>query len=68
MFFFFFFAVLGPHLQHMEIPRLGVKGELQLPAYTIAHGSLTHRVRPGMEPASSWILVGFITTEPTPVY
>ena len=35
--------------------------------YTIAHGnagSLTHWVRPGIEPASSWILVGFITTEP----
>ena len=34
--------------------------------YTIAHnnaGSLTHWVRPGMEPASSWILVGFVTTE-----
>ena len=27
---------LGPHLQHMEVPRLGVKLELQLPAYTTA--------------------------------
>ena len=27
-------------------------------------GSLTHWVRPGMEPASSWILVRFVTTEP----
>ena len=34
--FFFFFAFLGPHLQHMEIPRLGVQLELQLPAYTTA--------------------------------
>ena len=25
---------LGPHLWHMEIPRLGVESELQLPAYT----------------------------------
>ena len=25
---------------------------------------LTHYVRPGFEPASSWILVGFVTTEP----
>ena len=35
--------------------------------YTIAHGntrSLTHWERPGIEPASSWILVGLITTEP----
>ena len=27
-------------------------------------GSLTHWERPGTEPISSWILVGFITTEP----
>ena len=25
---------LGPHLWHMEVPKLGVKLELQLPAYT----------------------------------
>ena len=29
---------LGPHLQHVEVPRLGVKLELQLPAYTAAIG------------------------------
>jgi len=33
---FFFFSFLGPHLQHMEVPGLGVKLELQLPAYTTA--------------------------------
>ena len=33
-FFFFFFSFLGPHLQHMDVPRLGVKSELQLSAYT----------------------------------
>ena len=27
---------LGQHPRHMEVPRLGVKSELQLPAYTIA--------------------------------
>ena len=27
---------LGPHPQHMKVPRLGVKLELQLPAYTTA--------------------------------
>ena len=35
--------------------------------YTKSHGnarSLTHWSRPGMEPASSWILVGFVTTDP----
>ena len=35
--------------------------------YTTAHsntGSLTHWVRPWIEPASSWILVGFVTAEP----
>ena len=34
--FFFFFVFLGPHLQHMEAPRLGDKSELQLPAQTTA--------------------------------
>ena len=35
--------------------------------YTTAHGntgSLTHCVRPGIEPATSWILVGFVSAEP----
>ena len=66
--FFGFFLFLG---WHMEVPRLGVKSKLQLPdyaesdprvTYTVAHGnivSLTHWARPGMEPASSWIIVGF---------
>ena len=34
--------------------------------YTTAHGkagSLTQCLRPGIKPTSSWILVGFITTE-----
>ena len=26
----------GLHMQHMEVPRLGVELEIQLPAYTIA--------------------------------
>ena len=34
IFFFFFFFFLRPHLQHMEVPRLGFKSELQLQAYT----------------------------------
>ena len=52
----------------MEIPRLGVESELQLPAYTTAQAmwdpsSWQHWARPGMEPMSSWILVGFVNTE-----
>ena len=31
-----FFFFLGLHLQHMEVPGLGVKLEPQLPAYTTA--------------------------------
>ena len=31
-----FFFFLGPYPQHMEVPKLGVKSELQLPAYTTA--------------------------------
>ena len=34
--FLFFFFFLQLHLQHMEVPRLGVEFELQLPAYTKA--------------------------------
>ena len=31
-----FFFFLGPHSQHMEVARLGVKSELQPRAYTTA--------------------------------
>ena len=31
-----FFVFSGLHLQHMEVPRLRVESELQLPAYTTA--------------------------------
>ena len=33
---FFSCRVLGPHPEHMEIPRLGGKSELQLPGYATA--------------------------------
>ena len=47
--------------------RLGVESELQLLTYTTAPcnaGSLTHWMTPGIEPSSSWILVGFVSTVP----
>ena len=49
-----------PQLQQCQIRATSV-------TFTTAHaneGSLTHWVRPGIELASSWILVRFITTEP----
>ena len=76
---FWFVCFLGPHPQHMEVLRLGVKSELQVLAYTIATTtwdpnyvcdlhcnarSLTHWVRPGIKPATSWLLVGFVSTVP----
>ena len=36
---FFFFGFLGLNLQHIEVPRLGVKSELQLLAYARATGT-----------------------------
>ena len=34
LFLFLFFVFLGLHSWHMKVPRLGVKSELQLLAYT----------------------------------
>ena len=36
LFYFVYFIFLGLHLQHTEVPRLGVESELQLLAYTTA--------------------------------
>ena len=36
IFFFFFNCFLGSHLRHVEVPRLGVKLELQLQAHVTA--------------------------------
>ena len=38
--FFFFFCFLRPHPQHTEVPRLGVKSQLQQLAYTTATSTL----------------------------
>ena len=64
----------------MEVPRLGVKLEVQLPVYAtviamwdpscvsdLHHSPWQCRIpmaRPGIKTASSWILVGFISAEP----
>ena len=64
----YFFVFLGPHLQHMEIPRIQAASATN----TAVHGnsgSLTHWARRGIIPASSWILVRLIkcwTTTGTP--
>ena len=75
----YLFCFLGPRPRCTEVPSLGVPLELQLPACTTAtamwdlshtcdlHSSwwiLTHGAGPRIEPVSSWILVGFISTEP----
>ena len=80
--FFVVAFVFSGMWRHMELPRLGVKLELQLLAYatatatadlsrvwtyTTAHsnaGSSNHWVRPGIEPATLWFLVGFVSTMP----
>ena len=73
----FVFRFLGPHLQQLEIPRPGVKSELQLLAYATAiavqdpshvcdirHSSLPHWARLGIEPTTLWFLVRFTSTVP----
>ena len=37
--FYVLTKICGLRPRHMEVPRIGVKSELQLPAYTTAHGS-----------------------------
>ena len=56
----------------MEVPQLEIESELQLPAYTtttempdLSHVcNLHHRVRPGIELESSWMIVRFVMAEP----
>ena len=55
-------AATGLHHSHSS-----ARSEPYLVTYTRAHsnfGSLTHWARPGIEPASSWMLVRFISAEP----
>ena len=55
---FFFFCFLGLHLKHMEIPRPGVKMELQLPDYTTATATwdLSLVCNPHHSSLQHWIL------------
>ena len=75
--FLFFFGFSGTHLQHMEVLTGAIAAGLHhshsntgsklWPTYTTAHsnaGSLTHWAGPGIEPASSRIPVGFVSTAP----
>ena len=65
------FFFLGPHLQHMEVPRLGVTLELQQLACATATGTPDPRHVCDLH-RSSWqcrilnplTLVGFLTAEP----
>ena len=74
--FFFFLGLLGPPLWHMEIPRMGVKSELQLPAYTTApatpdpshacnlhHSSLQHRILNPLNEARDRTFVLVVTSQ-----
>ena len=68
--FYFIFCFLGLHLQHMEVPILGVKLELQLPTYTTAtatwdlshvcdlhHSSWQCWILNPMREAKDWMLI-----------
>ena len=65
-FFFFVFCLFRAALWNMEVPRLGVELELYMTAYTTATAmqDLSYMwellSKSGLEPASSWILVGFV--------
>ena len=48
--FFFFLVFLGPQPWHLEVPRLGVEAELQLPAYTTA--TATTGSQPHLQPTT----------------
>ena len=61
---------LGPHPWHMEVPRVGGKSELQLPAYTTAramrnpsracnlhHSSRQHWILNPLRKARNWTLI-----------
>ena len=54
----FFFVFLGPHVHQIEVSRLGLKLELQLPAYTIGTATQdpSHICNPYHASQQYWIL------------
>ena len=56
--FYFIFCFLGPHVQHMEVPRLGLELELQLLASTTATATPVPSCSCGLHHSSRqrWIL------------
>ena len=66
--FFFFFSLLFRATPATNVSSQA-RGQIGATAASLYHshsntGSLTHWARPGIEPTSSCILVGFITIEP----
>ena len=51
-------SFLGPHLKHMEVPRLGVKSKLQLPTTATATATPDLSLAFNLHPSSQqhWIL------------
>ena len=58
IFYSFFFAFLGLHLWHMDVPRLGGESELFLTAFTtaMAVGDLSHICDLHHSSRQQWIL------------
>ena len=78
LFIYLCIAFLGLHPWYTDVPRLGIKSELQLLVYTTStatpgpscvwdlHHNSRHRRILNPLSESSWILVGFISAEPQP--
>ena len=73
--FLFLFCFLGPHMQHMEVPRLGAESDLQLLAHTTAtampdlshvfnlhHSSWQHRIFNPLSKARDWTCILMVTS------
>ena len=64
-------GAVAASLHHSSILTATATRQLRIQVLSVTYStshcnarSLTHWARPGIEPTSSWILVGFITTEP----
>ena len=73
---FFLLFFLGLHPWHMEVPRLGVQSELQLPAYTtttaapdpsrvcdLHHSSQQHQILNPLSEARDWTCIPMDTSQ-----